>query len=529
MINGKLSRLARDFYRSRRGSVAILFAAALLPLVIAIGVGVDYGRALLVRDRMHEAADAAALAIGSWPDMSEKDLKAKARQFFDANYPESKLGAVGTLNVRFDDDNNIYVTVNGEVPTTFMHLANVKQMDVAAETMVSREQRNIELVLVLDTTGSMGDGGKMTALKRAANEMVKILFDGKTESETLRIGVVPFSGAVNIGSHRSNSPWLDTGGRSSIAREDFDGNPKALQLFSQLRNRSWAGCVRERGGEHELDDTPPTNSDKESLFAPYLAPDEPDPENHAQRYWGGWYNTTSYNNNYLEDGCTPEAEANRWTSNVCGSDAAVQRQTGKYANAYVKEPDWYNRPPGPNSNCAASEVTPLTNKKSTIDDAIAALEPEGSTVIPAGLLWGWRLLSPNEPFAEGAAYEDEEWVKAIVLLTDGENSVGGGGNEHNKSFYNAFGYAAKGHLGSTNGRQAEAELDSKTFTVCEKIKAQKILIYTIGFQVSGSVQNMLRNCATDPDDMAYNSPSNSELAGIFNDIAQGLSDLRIAQ
>jgi hypothetical protein len=107
--------------------------------------------------------------------------------------------------------------------------------------------------------------------------------------------------------------------------------------------------------------------------------------------------------------------------------------------------------------------------------------------------------------------------------------VSGGGNDINKSVYNAFGYAKNGHLGNTDGSNAEATLNSKTSTVCGSIKAKGIQLYTIGFQVSGStVTNLLKNCASKPD-MYYNSPTNDQLAAIFQDIAQGLSELRIAQ
>ena len=78
-------------------------------------------------------------------------------------------------------------------------------------------------------------------------------------------------------------------------------------------------------------------------------------------------------------------------------------------------------------------------------------------------------------------------------------------------------------------------LDSKTLTICNSIKALKdasggpaVRLYTIGFQVTVASQNLLQSCATKPD-MFYNSPSNDQLAAIFQDIAQGLSELRIAQ
>jgi hypothetical protein len=139
-----------------------------------------------------------------------------------------------------------------------------------------------------------------------------------------------------------------------------------------------------------------------------------------------------------------------------------------------------------------------------------------------------RLETALAAYTEGAAYDDEKYVKAIVLLTDGENDVNQGGNGINESSYNAFGYAKNGHLGNTNGSNANATLDAKTLTVCNAIKAKDIRLYTIGFQVSNASQALLQACATQPD-MFYNSPNNSQLAAIFQDIAQGLSELRLAQ
>ena len=120
-----------------------------------------------------------------------------------------------------------------------------------------------------------------------------------------------------------------------------------------------------------------------------------------------------------------------------------------------------------------------------------------------------------------------------MLLTDGENDVSGGDNGFDKSTYNAFGFAKNGHLGNTSGSNANATLDTKTLAVCNAIKAagtpdKRIAVYTIGFQVSSASKTLLTNCATKPD-MFYDSPSNDQLAGIFQDIAQGLSELRIAQ
>ena len=486
----------RSFAKDARGNVALLFAFSLIPLLIGVGVAVDYGRALIVRERMNDAADAAALAIGSWPGLTQSELTTKAQQFFDANYPPSSLGTVGKLNVNFVGD-DIKVDVSGQVPTTFMQLANVDAVGVGASSTVTKKERNIELALVLDTTGSMGNDGKMSAMQSAAKEMVKTLFNGKAKSETLKVGVVPFAAAVNIGADKLNSGWLDKDAKTKISWEDFKSGVKVLDLYDDLTNRKWDGCVRERGGSFELTDDPPTSNSRR--WAPYLAPDEPDIGN--------------YENNYLLDQVVGVNNYN-----------ARQRNTSKYKLGVVTSTST-----GPDYNCPPRAITPLTDRQGPVVSAIEQLKPKGYTVIPAGLLWGWRVISPTEPYTEGVAYNNDKTVKAIVLLTDGRADVKGGGNGHNGSVYNAFGFAQSNHLGNANGSNAEATLNNKTITVCDAIKAKGIRVYTIGFQVTDSItQNLLKNCATKPD-MYYNSPSNDQLAAIFQDIAQGLSELRIAQ
>ena len=59
------SRWIRHLNRNADGSVAILFGLLMIPLVVAAGVGVDYGRAAEIRANLQSAVDAAALAGAS--------------------------------------------------------------------------------------------------------------------------------------------------------------------------------------------------------------------------------------------------------------------------------------------------------------------------------------------------------------------------------------------------------------------------------------------------------------------------------
>ena len=146
----------RSFARDARGNVALLFAFSLIPLLIGVGVAVDYGRALIVRERMNDAADAAALAIGSWPGLTQDELRSRRSNSSTPIIRRPRSAPSASSMSNFVGDEAIIVTVSGVVPTTFMQLANINSVDVGASTTINKKERNIELVLVLDTTGSMG-------------------------------------------------------------------------------------------------------------------------------------------------------------------------------------------------------------------------------------------------------------------------------------------------------------------------------------------------------------------------------------
>jgi len=489
-----------SFAAERSGAVVLIFGIVLVPMLLGIGLAIDYSRALKTKQNLAYALDAAALAVGSWPDLSEAEIKQKAQDFFDANYSASDLGTPSALNVAVVDG-KITISATSDVDTTFMKMSGINQMTVGALTEATLNEKKIELIMVLDNTGSMGWSGKLTALKTASNSLLDVLIpdEGSGVSEDVSIGLVPFAAAVNIGADKLGSGWIDVSAQSSITGEDFQPGINVLDLYGQIQNRSWNGCVRARPVPYDTLDMPAGVGD--TLWSPYFAPDEPD--------------FSSYYNRYSSD--------SGYSGSYYDYDAR-QRYTGKYNNLTIS-----GTSDGPDFNCRTASVTPMTNARATVAAAITQMVATGNTVIPAGLAWGWRLISPGEPFSQGVAYEDDDTIKAIVLLTDGQNMVSGGMGTHNRSQYSAYGFAHSGHLGATNGSDAEDVLNAKTATLCTNIKAQDIRLYTITFQVSSSsTQDLMRNCATDPE-MYYNSPSNEELDAIFQDIAKGLADLRISK
>ncbi|GLK52566.1 TadE/TadG family type IV pilus assembly protein [Maricaulis virginensis] len=484
------------FARATRGNVAMIFALVLTPLTVLSGGAVDLNQALNARTRLSQALDAAALAVGVQTSISETDAATLARDFLSANYQNREIGSVQNLVVSLDTVNDrVRVSAESKIETIVLGLIGIPYLTVAWETEVQRARSELELVMVLDNTGSMG-GSKISSLRSAGLLLTDILFDG-ADAGMLRIGLVPFSSTVNVGTRFERAWWMDPDGLSPVHSENFSPAANRWDIYDTIRNRDWTGCVEARPIPHDIEDTPPSAGDPETLFVPYFAPDESD--------------RGSYSNDYLDD-------------DMGGYDErARMRNTSKYTNAWISGA-------GPGWGCTARPITPLTSHRGTIDDAIDDMIASGTTNIPNGIGWGVRVLSPGEPFTGGAPFDQDDTIKAMVVLTDGENVINGRSNQ-NYSDYSGYGYARDGRVGvvsSSSGTLSNA-LDARTLAACEYAKSLGIRVYTITFQVSStSTRNMMRDCASNPY-LYFDSPSESALRSAFEMIAGDLTNLRLSR
>ncbi|MEA1943383.1 MAG: TadE/TadG family type IV pilus assembly protein [Pseudomonadota bacterium] len=495
MIRHTAHRLTR-FAGATRGNVAMIFALVMIPLTVLSGGAVDVNQALNARTRLSQALDAAALAVGVHTSISDDDATQLARNFLEANYDTRAIGTVVNLAVSLDDINDrVTVTAQSRVDTMVLGLIGIPEITVGWESEVQRARRALELVMVLDNTGSMG-GSKISSLRSAGLLLTDILFDG-ADINRLHIGLVPFSSTVNVGTGFERAAWLDPNALSPLHSENFDPPANRWDLYDTIRNRDWTGCVEARAIPHDIEDTPPSATDPDTLFVPYFAPDESD---------RGYYS-----NDYLDDAMGGYDERAR------------MRNSAKYTHAWVSGA-------GPGWGCTARPITPLTNNRTTIDEAIDDMIASGTTNIPNGIGWGVRVLSPGEPFTQGSVFGEEDTIKAMVVLTDGENVINGRGNE-NYSDYSGYGYARDGRTGvvTSSSWALSNALDDRTAAACAYAKSLGIRVYTITFQVnSSSTRDMMRDCASNPY-LYFDSPSESALRDAFEMIAGDLTNLRLSR
>ena len=84
-----------------------------------------------------------------------------------------------------------------QTQTIFMPLVGVRELQLASSSAATEQVLDIEVVLVLDVSGSMV-GAKIDALEAAALNFVDILKADDSDNR-VSIGIVPFNGQVNLG------------------------------------------------------------------------------------------------------------------------------------------------------------------------------------------------------------------------------------------------------------------------------------------------------------------------------------------
>ncbi len=505
---GFLSKLPR-FGKNEKGSLAPVLGVAAIPIFMAAGMAVDYGNAVSVQARLQAAVDAAALAAGREANKSNAELERIAKDYFHSNFGVPANAGTPTMEMTVADSG---LTVEGAV-TVNNYLTKVAGFDttrITASSQVTKEATGLEVVLVFDNTGSMGRQSRLATLKVAAHDFVEILFGDRAVADTLKIGVVPFSQFVNVGPDKSNAYWVDTTGANQLSRENFQGTTwHNWRAWQAIRNRDWTGCVESRVGNMSVDDVRPDAGNANTLFPPAFYPDEPGDDTYRAYFRVGGQRNYYYNS-YLDDSRT-------------SSLTRRQEHPTKYNNARVT-----SNSRGPGKGCNIQPIQALTNVKAPVLNTITNMKADGYTHVAEGVGWGLRVISPAEPFTEGVEYSDEDITKAMVLLTDGENTFNSESN-HNRSTYTGYSFLHQTRVGSSNYWIAVGRQNALLRRACDNVKDAGVVTYSFAYNVPSQTQrNLIKNCASDPEKY-FDPPSNAALVQNFQQIADELRKLHLSQ
>ncbi|NDW03880.1 VWA domain-containing protein [Jiella pacifica] len=483
-VLGAMRRLAK----ADAGNFGIILGLSAVPLIVAIGGAIDYSNALREKAGVQAAADAAALSAAKFSGTDEKARTARADMFFKANL-DAEIDIKST-SLKKVDGSWVY-DASFSMPTTFLGLMDVKKLDMSVQSAVKQSDTPLDIVLVLDSTGSMQNYGKMAQLQ-AAVQLFLDNFEDAAGAAKIQVAMIPFDTQIKIqnasmtmlATPKAQCDYLSSPDKANCKDDEKGfllGTSKTYQLGKDSSSKRYIQYV------YEAKDTPGqvltvTRRTDSCPSASYKKC-----SSSTSTIYSRSITKTKVTGSY--SGCILD----RFQPYDTQSDAAVSSSVDTL----------YTRA----AECSGTlqPVVALTENFDTLRTAVKALKPSGNTNIAIGVQWGMEALEGASPLV--GANIDGRTKKIMVVLTDGDNTE--------DRWYD-----------SSNASQ----IDDRTEIACGNAKAMKnpdgtdLELYSI--RVIDGNETLLKQCATD-EGHYYSVKNANELSSVFQDIAERVKKLRI--
>ncbi len=186
--------------KNQSGSVLIMVAVFMFLLLGFIAAGVEAGRWYLVRAELAKSVDAGALVACSNLSNPNVSPTALAVEYANANFPAGAVGTPGagtgsaTFSANLLAANRVQVNGGASATSIFAQLLGFGLVPVKSLSIA--QKRQVEIMLVLDRSGSMDyqngvrNGVPIAALREAATGFVSFF---KTTQAEDKMGMISFA------------------------------------------------------------------------------------------------------------------------------------------------------------------------------------------------------------------------------------------------------------------------------------------------------------------------------------------------
>ncbi len=426
-LGASREQLAR--FKGDESGALIIFGLFLVILMLMIGgVAVDTMRYERIRTDLQQTLDRSVLAAANLNQTLDgedvvRDFMDKAGLGEYLTYVSASGIGSGESGAPPEQPTDNYRSIEARakvvMPTFLMHLAGVETLPAVAASEARQEVTDVEIIMVLDVSGSMtesdGHGStKIEALKEAAKKFIDTMLEGDGV-EHVTIGIVPYNGQVNLG-------------------------PKLISRYSVIDNAIVNGLPQGTTDIHCLE-LPSSGTFYSTRGISRILP------LHRKTYTdskNGVWTGSETNKSVLTD--LTQRDAIRASDGQFLSDDQggenMYRQCGPSlvnldGTARLDEDgDPYLRDGQPIPN-SVSYVRMPTNDAEDLKDRIDDLYAAGNTSITLGMKWGLALIDPSArpiydwfitagdiPAAFSGRpydYDEVQSMKIIVLMTDGKH------------------------------------------------------------------------------------------------------------
>ena len=189
---GSIAKKVLSGGEDERGVIAVLFAILILPLMTVMAIAIDVSQFLVMKQQLRSALDAAALDIAQQPTLSDAAATSEVQAFITANYPAlSVIGRLQSVTVT-RATTSVVITATASMNTNFLQIIGYSTLGVTVSSQSSATLNKLEVVLVLDNTGSMsstyGSMSGIQGLKTAATTLVNTLFASDPTLQYVKVG-----------------------------------------------------------------------------------------------------------------------------------------------------------------------------------------------------------------------------------------------------------------------------------------------------------------------------------------------------
>ena len=203
----KFVSMFKKFARESKGSTSIAFGFAAIPMMVAVGVAIDYERLTSAKSDLQQSSDAVALDAANSYAGGNVNLVARATEFLKLNPPKGIDPAnVIVAAAILPGNEKVKITLKADLPLVFGGIigedgdATVNSESITTLPVFSDYHKG-EIALVLDYSGSMNDyvGGvrKYLSMRQEVTSLINSLSQSGANND-VKFGVVPFSAAVRL-------------------------------------------------------------------------------------------------------------------------------------------------------------------------------------------------------------------------------------------------------------------------------------------------------------------------------------------
>ncbi|WP_135506211.1 TadE/TadG family type IV pilus assembly protein [Roseovarius aestuariivivens] len=184
------------FKRDEEGAMTILTLFIFLFMLVMAGLGIDTMRHEMNRAKLQATLDSAVLAGAG--AATAPDAEAVVKDYFAKAGMADKLTDISEGDIQMTlNTSSVSASASFTMDTYLMKLSGVEQLSSSAEATAEMRVPKLEIVLVLDVSGSMANNSKIGNLKTAANAFIdKVMASWRSRPGSTVMSIVPFSTSV---------------------------------------------------------------------------------------------------------------------------------------------------------------------------------------------------------------------------------------------------------------------------------------------------------------------------------------------